>query len=90
MPIESASTASCSGFDAGSVRWAPSGSSPRVLRDRSMSRQIRATTVVSHPAMLSTPDVSARLSRSQASCTASSASLTEPSIRYATARSRRR
>jgi hypothetical protein len=46
-----------------------------------MSRQIRPTTVVIQPPRLSTPLVSARLSRSQASCTASSASLSDPSIR---------
>jgi hypothetical protein len=51
-----------------------------------MSRHTRATTVVSHPPRFSTPLVPTRLSRSQDSCTASSASLTEPSIRYATAR----
>ena len=49
--------------------------------ERSMSRQTRATTVVSQPPRFSTSLVSARLSRSQASCTASSASLAEPSIR---------
>ena len=43
-------------------------------------------TVVSHPPRLATPVVSARLSRSQVSCTASSASACEPSMRYATAR----
>ncbi len=46
-----------------------------------MFSDTRATTVVSQPARFSTPPVSARLSRSQASCTASSASLSEPSIR---------
>src|SRR5262245_12584290 len=39
------------------------------------------TVVVSQPPRFSTPRVSARLSRSQASWTASSASLKEPSIR---------
>ena len=58
-----------------------SGSSRRDLRERSMSRQTRATTVVSQPPRLSMPAVSARLSRSQASCTASSASPVEPSMR---------
>jgi hypothetical protein len=46
-----------------------------------MFRQTRATTVVSHPARFSTSPVSARLTRSQESWTASSASLAEPSIR---------
>ena len=46
-----------------------------------MFRQTRATTVVSHPPRFSMPPVSERLSRSQASWTASSASLGEPSIR---------
>jgi len=50
-------------------------------RPRSMSRHTRATTVVSQPPRFSTPLVSERLSRSQASWTASSASLSEPSIR---------
>ena len=51
-----------------------------------MSRHTRATTVVSQPPRFSTALVSERLSRSHASCTASSASLSEPSIRYATER----
>jgi hypothetical protein len=46
-----------------------------------MFRHTRATTVVSHPPGFRTSLVSARLARSQASCSASSASLTEPSIR---------
>ena len=46
-----------------------------------MSRHTRETTVVSQPVRFSTPLVSERLSRSQASCTASSASLYEPSVR---------
>ena len=46
-----------------------------------MSRHTRATTVVSQPARFCTASASDRLSRSQASCTASSASLAEPSIR---------
>ena len=39
------------------------------------------TTVVSHPPRFSTSPASVRLRRSQASCTASSASLRDPSIR---------
>ena len=79
-PTESASSASCSGsmpalLAIGSGTSSSSGSSRRALRERSMSRHTRATTVVSQPPRLSTPLVSARLSRSQASCTASSASL---------------
>src|SRR5436190_13602716 len=50
-----------------------------------MSRQTRPTTVVSQPPKLATSSVWARLSRSQASWRASSASVIEPSIRYATA-----
>jgi hypothetical protein len=46
-----------------------------------MSRQTRATTVVSQARRFATSRVSERLSRSQVSCTASSASLSEPSIR---------
>ncbi len=71
----------------GSGRRSASGSSRRVSRERSRLRQMRATTVVSQPPMFWTSAVSARLSLIHASCTASSASLTEPSIRYATARS---
>jgi hypothetical protein len=58
-----------------------SGSSRRALRERSMFSDTRETTVVSHPPRFSISSASERLSRSQASWTASSASLTEPSIR---------
>ena len=50
-------------------------------RVRSMSRQTRDTTVVSHARMFRTSSASVLDSRSQASCTASSASVSEPSIR---------
>ena len=86
-PTESASTASCSGsipgsgVTIGSGTRTSSGSSRRVRRVRSMFSDTRATTVVSQPGRLSTSPVSARLNRCQASCTASSASLSEPSIR---------
>jgi len=50
------------------------------LRDRSISRLIRATTVVSQARRSSIAPVSLRPSRSQASCTASWASLSEPSM----------
>jgi hypothetical protein len=46
-----------------------------------MLSDTRATTVVSHADRFSISPASDRLSRSQASCTASSASLSEPSIR---------
>jgi hypothetical protein len=46
-----------------------------------MFRHWRATTVVSQPAMFSTPSAPARATRSQDSCSASSASACEPSIR---------
>ena len=46
-----------------------------------MLSETRATTVVSQPPRFSTRLASVRLSRSQASWTASSASLTEPSMR---------
>jgi hypothetical protein len=59
----------------------PNGSSRRALRARSMSMQIRPTTVVSQPPRFSTAAPSERLRRSHASCTASSASPAEPSIR---------
>jgi hypothetical protein len=45
-----------------------------------MFRQTRATIVVSHPPKLSMLPGSVRLSRSQASWAASSASLAEPSV----------
>jgi len=57
------------------------GCSRRDLRECSMFRHTRATTVVSQPPMFSTPLASERVSRSQASWTASSASAREPSIR---------
>ncbi len=57
------------------------GSSRREARERSMLRQTRLTTVVSQPARFLTSLTSAWLSLSQVSCTASSASLSEPSIR---------
>ena len=62
----------------GSGTRTSSGCSRRVLRARSMFSATRATTVVSQPRRFSTSLVSARLSRSQASWTASSASLSEP------------
>jgi hypothetical protein len=65
----------------GSGTCTPRGSSRRDLRERSMSRHTRATTVVSHPPRFATPVGSERMRRSQASWTASSASLSEPSIR---------
>ena len=49
-------------------------------RERSMSRHTLPTTVVSHPPRFSMSLVSERPRRSQASWTASSASLNEPSI----------
>jgi hypothetical protein len=86
-PTESASNASCSGSTPsarstiGSGTRTPSGSSRRELRERSMFSETRATTVVSQPPRFSTLLASVRLSRSHASWTASSASLSEPSIR---------
>jgi len=62
-------------------RQSAPGSSRRDSRVRSVFRHTRATTVVNHPVRFSTLLVSARLRRSQASWTASSASLREPSIR---------
>jgi hypothetical protein len=55
--------------------------SRRDFRERSMSRHTRETTVVNQPPRFSTVAESMRLSRSHASCTASSASLSEPSMR---------
>jgi len=70
----------------GSGLWSLRVSSRRAVRARSMSRQTRATTVVSQPPRFSIPPASERLSLSQPSWTASSASSTEPSIRKASAR----
>ena len=86
-PTESAITASRSGPASFAVRTIGSGSqepascSLRDLRRRSASRQIRPTTTVSQPRRSSVPPGSLRSSRSQASCTASSASVTDPSMR---------
>jgi hypothetical protein len=67
----------------GSGTCTSKGSSRRDVRVRSMSRHTRATTAVSHARRFSTPLTSARLSRSQPSCTACSASLTDQHpIRY--------
>jgi hypothetical protein len=72
-PTESARSASCSASVAlsllatGSVSCALKESSRREVRERNMSRRTRATTVVSHPARLSMPLLSGRLSRSPAS-----------------------
>ena len=91
-PTESPSRASCSGsmpasgLTMGSGTWVSRDASRRVLRDRSMLRQTRPTTVVSQARRFSTSLVSVRLRRIQASWTASSASLTEPSMRNATPR----
>ena len=52
----------------------------RTARERSMFSATRATIVVSHAPRFSTTPLSALLARSQASWTASSASLTDPSI----------
>jgi hypothetical protein len=85
IPTESASNASCSGSllvsAIGSTTSASRASSRRERRERKMSRQIRATTVVSQPPRLATSLVLELFSRSHVSCTASSASLVEPSMR---------
>ena len=65
----------------GAGQESPTGCSGRRRRDRSMFRDTRATTVVSQPPRFSTSLASALVSRSQVSCTASSASLIEPSSR---------
>jgi len=72
-PTESASSNSRSGPRwvsapaTNSETWRSAVSSRRALRVRNMSRQTRATTVVSQPPRLSTAPLSDRLSRSQAS-----------------------
>src|SRR5690348_15697364 len=95
-PTESAIIASCSGpcsypATTASIGSGSSGSSRRDLRERSRSMHTRRTMVVNHPSRLATssapPLAVARATCSQPSWTASSASLSEPSIRYAIARS---
>jgi hypothetical protein len=84
-PTESAISASSSGSPIGetigSGSTESSGSSRRARRERSMFRLIRATTVVSHARRSRIVPGSERSTRSQASCTASSASVIEPSMR---------
>ena len=67
-------------------------SSRREVRERSTSRQIRETTVVSQPGRLSisSPRWSERTSRIHASCTASSAAWSLLSMRRASPRRRGR
>src|SRR5262249_13533688 len=89
-PTESASRASSAGLAgrrlSGTSRLCSSSDSSFLdLRNRSMSRQTLATTVVSQPPRFSTLLTSERVRRSQASWTASSASPLEPRIRKATA-----
>ena len=80
-PTESESSASASGSAPSpratlrSVTCPPIGCSRRDLRERSMSRQTRNTTVVTQPSRFSTVAALVRLRRSHASCTVSSASL---------------
>ena len=84
--MASASTASSSGL--GTVTAGASAAMARAaarVRDRSTSRQTRDVIVVSQPSTLSTSSVPARLARSHVSCTASSASALEPSMRAAMA-----
>ena len=86
-PTESANTASYSGSVMSTVAGtsspvsSPPGSSRLAERERSMSRHTRDTTVVSQPPRFWTSLTSVRCSRNHASCTASSASLAEPSMR---------
>src|SRR5262249_33768616 len=95
-PTESASTAWCYGLLAsarstmGSGTYGLRDTSRRALRERSIFSDTRATMVVSQLARFSTSSAPARLTRSQASWTASSASLSDPSMRYATPHSRGR
>ncbi len=81
-PTESAISASRARVSStGSGTCGPIGSSRRDLRGAQHVEQMRATTVVSQPRRLATSVVSLRLTRSQASCTASSTSARDPSIR---------
>src|ERR1043166_8300917 len=86
-PTDSAISASCSGSPSVSTTiGSGSESLGSSRRARSTSRQTRPTTVVSQPRRFSIASASERVRRSHASWTASSASLADPSIRYATAR----
>lgn len=87
-PTESAWRTSCSGsivesglITGSGTKVSSRGSSWRRVRERSMSRQTRPTTVVSQPPRFSMAPASLRLSFSQHSWTASSASASEPSMR---------
>src|SRR5438874_10035520 len=87
-PMASAKTASSSGLGAATGEPSAAAGTARAAareRDRSTSRQTRDVIVVSHPSTLSTSTVPARLARSHASCTASSASALDPSMRVAMA-----
>ena len=65
----------------GRARARSSGPRAATARERSMSRHTRATTVVSQPPRFSTSSRPSARAGSHASCTASSASANEPSIR---------
>ena len=81
------------GATAATSRRGSSGvsSSRRLSRRFSASRQTRATTVVSQPSRFATCARSARLTRSQLSCSASSDSAADPDpLRNAQARCRRK
>ena len=67
----------------GSTVTSAKGSSRRVARDRRMFKQTRAVIVVSQAGTLAMSGSGARLTRNQVSCTASSASAREPSMRTA-------
>src|SRR5579859_3569756 len=64
-----------------SGKWSPNESSRRAWRERNIYRHTRAMIVVNHPPRFSTSLAPARLRRSQVSCTASSASVSDPNIR---------
>ena len=82
MGMDSADAGAATGSVTGwPVTGGSIGSSRRRVRERSMFSDTRATIVVSQPPRFSTSSAPERLTRSQASCTASSASLGEPSTR---------
>ena len=86
-PTESASSASCSGvgpsagLSTGSGTHGPARLSGLAALARSAFRQTLVTIVVSQPPRFSTPPAPAAANLTHASCTASSASSSDPSIR---------
>jgi hypothetical protein len=84
------SGASAAVLTTGSGSHGPAYSSLRARADVSMSRQIRVVVVIRNALGSDTLSRSAPCQRNYVSCTASSASAIDPSMRYARPSSRRR